>query len=393
MDKREYSCTIEILKLSGYGSRLLLSTALVILVTLAAGGAALAWDGPGPLVADHTCADLSDVPAEWVDVVKSSAVMYYGHLSHGEQITGGLTQINNNDPFYAFAFEYNKLPTATNVFAINDNHAVTPEYYWRGEYGIPYTRDALNANPGTNLSMFMWCDHLTYYTVEEVDDYLASMEALEAEFPGVTFIYATGHAQNAGSAGYNRYLRNEQIRAYCAANDKVLFDFADMDIWWFNPATSEWEQNSYQYDGHTVPIEHPHYEADEWGHTTFENCELKGNMMWWLVSVLSGWNPSPATGVEDIPVAGALEQNFPNPFNPVTRIAFNLGNAGHARLDIFDPAGRLVKTLVDGNLPAARHEVNWDGRDGSGRQVSSGVYFYSIITDDFRDTKKMILLR
>jgi hypothetical protein len=115
--------------------------------------------------------------------------------------------------------------------------------------------------------------------------------------------------------------------------------------------------------------------------------------MWWTAAMLVGWFDSSPTGTEDIPVARILEQNFPNPFNPVTRIAFNLGNEGHARLDIFDPAGRLVNTLVDGNLPAARHEVTWDGRDGSGRQVSSGVYFYSIITDDFRDTKKMILLR
>jgi len=166
-----------------------------------------------------------------------------------------------------------------------------------------------------------------------------------------------------------------------------------MDVWWYNLATSEWEQNSYQYDGHTVPIEHSQYYGDEWGHTSLENCELKGTMMWWLVSTLSGWSASPATGTEDIPVATVLEQNFPNPFNPTTMIAFNLENAGHVRLDIFDPTGRLVKTLVDETLPAARHEVSWNGRDGSGLAVASGVYFFSIMADGSRDTKKMILLK
>jgi hypothetical protein len=115
--------------------------------------------------------------------------------------------------------------------------------------------------------------------------------------------------------------------------------------------------------------------------------------MWWMMAVLVGWSTSAPTGTEDIPPANILGQNFPNPFNPSTRITFVLGNAGYVRLDIFDAAGRFMKTLVDGILPSARHEVNWNGRDGSGRAVASGVYFYSLITDDFRDTKKMILLR
>jgi hypothetical protein len=117
-------------------------------------------------------------------------------------------------------------------------------------------------------------------------------------------------------------------------------------------------------------------------------------MMWWLVSVLAGWPASGAvTGVDEIPAAGALEQNFPNPFNPNTRIAFSIEKAGHVRLDIFDPAGRFVKTLVDEDLPASRHEVNWNGKDGAGRVAASGVYFYTIVTDGNRYTKKMILLR
>ena len=93
-----------------------------------------------------------------------------------------------------------------------------------------------------------------------------------------------------------------------------------------------------------------------------------------------GWPASGSTtGVDELPPAGILEQNFPNPFNPNTRIAFSLEKAGHVRLDIFDPAGRLVKTLVDEALPAARHEVSWNGRMGPERAAASGVYFYSIV--------------
>ena len=69
----------------------------------------------------------------------------------------------------------------------------------------------------------------------------------------------------------------------------------------------------------------------------------------------------------------ALFDNYPNPFNPITNIKFDLPKAGHVRLDVFDVSGRLVKTLVDENRAAASHTVTWDGTDnrgGKGRERS-----------------------
>ncbi len=82
------------------------------------------------------------------------------------------------------------------------------------------------------------------------------MTVLETEYPDVIFIYMTCNAQGTGAEGYNRYLRNEQIREYCSENEKVLFDFADLDAWWYNSNTEEWDQATYDYSGHTVPVEH-----------------------------------------------------------------------------------------------------------------------------------------
>jgi hypothetical protein len=351
-----------------------------------------AWEGEGPLVIDHACTDLSKIPPAWIDSTCAEFRFYYAHASHGKQITEGLRLIEERDPVFSYEMAYLQLPADTVALCVNENHLANPYNYFLGS-GLNQTRAMLDSNPDINYSMFMWCDEPYVWPLSEVERYFAAMEILEAEYPQVTFIYATGNAQMTGTDGYRRWLFNERIREYCRDNEKILFDFGDMDAWWYNPGTQAWEQNTYEYEGNTIPVEHSQYYGEEWGHTTFESCEVKGRAMWWTAALLAGWFDSSPTGTEDTPVAGALDQNFPNPFNPVTRIAFNLGNAGHARLDIFDPAGRLVKTLVDGNLPAARHEVTWDGRDGSGRQVSSGVYFYSIITDDFRDTKKMILLR
>ena len=89
----------------------------------------------------------------------------------------------------------------------------------------------------------------------------------------------------------------------------------------------------------------------------------------------------------------ALHPCYPNPFNPSTTIAFELSKPGLASLRIYDPAGRLVRVLVDDHLTASVYREIWDGRDDAGREVASGVYFYRLTAGVFSETKKMVLLR
>jgi len=95
----------------------------------------------------------------------------------------------------------------------------------------------------------------------------------------------------------------------------------------------------------------------------------------------------------DTPPAFSLLQNYPNPFNPSTMVAFILAQRAHVRLTIYDPAGRLVRVLMDGTLQAGRHEEAWDGCDGTGGQAASGVYFCRLEAGKFEQTRKIILLR
>jgi hypothetical protein len=88
-----------------------------------------------------------------------------------------------------------------------------------------------------------------------------------------------------------------------------------------------------------------------------------------------------------------LHQNVPNPFNPSTSIAFYLPERSRVRIDVYDVAGRLVTTLMDGTRPGGNHTVEWNGSDASGRTAASGVYFYRLVAGRFEQTKKMILLR
>jgi subtilase family serine protease len=93
-----------------------------------------------------------------------------------------------------------------------------------------------------------------------------------------------------------------------------------------------------------------------------------------------------------VPSSVILEQNFPNPFNPITTIRYGLPKDGQARLTLYDVSGRSIIVLVDGRESAGYHTVVWRGEDAGGRPVASGVYFYRLEAGDFVATRKMVLL-
>lgn len=90
----------------------------------------------------------------------------------------------------------------------------------------------------------------------------------------------------------------------------------------------------------------------------------------------------------EIPNVFKLYANFPNPFNPITKIKFDIAKNTNAKLLVYDVLGRVVETLVNGDLKAGRYEVDFDGY-----ALSSGVYFYKLVTNDFVDTKKMLMIK
>ena len=75
-------------------------------------------------------------------------------------------------------------------------------------------------------------------------------------------------------------------------------------------------------------------------------------------------------------IANLPTQNFPNPFNPSTTIPFNLQQAAHVSLDVFDVLGQRVRSLADETYGAGQHALVWEGTDDSGRGVASGLYIY-----------------
>jgi len=97
--------------------------------------------------------------------------------------------------------------------------------------------------------------------------------------------------------------------------------------------------------------------------------------------------------VKTLPKAFALKQNFPNPFNPITSIAFEMPSAQNVRMTVYNMLGQSVRTLVNDQRSAGRYTILWDGRDDAGHMVGSGVYFYQIQAGSFTKTAKMVFLK
>ncbi len=340
------------------------------------------------IVADHTAPlQFDDIPVSIIQEIQTGHKMFYGHTSHGNQILAGMNVLRIESGTYDY-----------------DNGETFPIDEYTGDLGYdgdtawaPVTRAHLD-QPGntTNVVMWSWCGGVSWNTEAGINIYLAKMSELEAQYPEVTFIYQTGHLDGMGPTG-TLYICNNQIRNYCLANNKILFDFADIESW--DP------------DGIYYPMES---DACGWcsdwcatrdcplcvdigcSHSHDFNCYQKGKAFWWLMANLVGWSLS--VDVESqtdprLPSDYHLSQNYPNPFNPGTEIRYICPLASHVTLEVFNIAGQKVATLVDGRVSPGRHSVWWNGEDDSGKQLASGIYFYRLEAGEFAATRKMILLK
>jgi subtilisin family serine protease len=103
-------------------------------------------------------------------------------------------------------------------------------------------------------------------------------------------------------------------------------------------------------------------------------------------------NPGAALA-KNTPIEFGISQNYPNPFNPETKFSIDLTAATQVKFVVYNVAGQVVRTLVDGVLPAGSHTITWDGTNQAGQALSSGVYFYRVIAGGEVVTRKMTLLK
>ena len=150
----------------------------------------------------------------------------------------------------------------------------------------PITRAWLKDNPSYNVVIWSWCGGVSSNSEEGINRYLATMTDLELDYPNVAFVYMTGHLDGSGVDG-NLYARNNQIRAYCEAHGKLLFDFGDIES--YDPAGVYYPDASDACEWATDWCASHDCASCDCAHSACINCYQKGKAFWWMLARLVGW--------------------------------------------------------------------------------------------------------
>ncbi len=255
------------------------------------------------IIIDHTSTKLTDIPIESINQAKSDLHIAYGHTSHGSQLVTGMTGLYSwKGSLYAFnnhgtdgALDLRDTPFSGASDLGNPDRTA-----WADA-----TRTYLDANPDINVIMWSWCGQVSAATEVDIDTYLSLMSDLEADYPDVKFVYMTGHLDGSGHTG-NLHVRNEQIRAYCRDNNKILYDFADIETYntdgvYFG---DKHPNDACDYDSNgddtldanwAIEWQNSHTLDVDWynctsAHSQPLNANLKAYAAWWLWACLAGWD-------------------------------------------------------------------------------------------------------
>jgi uncharacterized repeat protein (TIGR01451 family) len=270
------------------------------------------------IIVDHISTDITAIPQYWIEEAKRTLHIEYGHTSHGSQLTSGMSGLVSfanggglglSLPNDIFAFNYGGTGGALDLREgdMADDCGYYPQWVneTRNYLGTPDPSGRGTNHPEINVIIWSWCGQVNERNEQSMlDTYLLPMTQLEIEYPGITFVYMTGHANGGGEEG-NLHARNQQIRNYCITNNKVLYDFYNIEL--YDPG-GNYYGDKYVDDGcnyesgsgtrnWAIDWQDSHTEGVDWyscgcEHSQALNCNQKAYAAWWLWARIAGW-PGP----------------------------------------------------------------------------------------------------
>jgi len=351
-----------------------------------------------PLIIDHNCIDIHDIPVAWIDSAKAKLFIGYSHTSHGGQLAQGMNAIES----YFTDGTYNW----SNSGGEGELHLFEGSGYDEGylDQDCGYsgwddeTREFLDSFPECNVIIWSWCGQVN--DVDLAGHYLEPMEQLESEYTAVKFIYMTGHLEGLGPEG-SLHTANQQIRDYCTANNKILFDFTDIEK--YKPYNDTNYQEYFVND--ECNYSHPQGDqrnwANEWlaanpghelaqisqlcgscNHSVSLNCVKKGVACWYMWARLAGWNDDDGgdgddedDGDDDVTSSTPYQRNrisiYPNPAGDYFSVSLP-EETERAVLEITDLQGKsvCVDNIYRGNKRIFIKDI----------KIPKGVYIIKVYT-------------
>ena len=359
------------------------------------------------VIINHNNTKILQIPEVAIQAAKQNLHIAYGHTSHGSQLIDGMNGL--------IAFMNGKGST-NNLYAWNnggtggalDLHDGAMDgdvgYFpaWvnntRSYLGAPNASNGrgTGANADVNVIIWSWCGQVSSLSQNSmISNYLAPMTQLETDYPGVKFVYMTGHLDGSGAGG-NLNLRNEQIRTYCKDNNKILYDFADIES--YDPDgkvnyMSLMANDNCDYDSDNNGSRDKNW-ATEWqnshvvnvdwykssaAHSQALNANLKAYAAWWLWASLAGWNQN--TGVLEVEQNPEVVTVFPNPSNG--KFTVTAGNISMNAIEIYNSMGTKVFSTSE-ITPLSTKEIKLYG-------FANGIYFINVSCGEKIYTKKIVL--